>query len=318
MKPKRRIKRMLVKFISLVNEGANESVIIWKSKSDPSKDEIELNQIVDLAKVATEQRMVYGLVYRPEKMDTHGDIASAEVIKQASDDFMRMKNTDQIDMQHDRIAGNGFVAETWIVKSGDPMFPDDEGAWAVGIKVTDDKAWEMVKSGAIKGLSLNALGLVEELSKETVMKTEEIVKGVVAGLKGLFPEKKDDPKVNFDDLTKALESVKTEEEAKEALAALGKFNKDAVAKATEILKEYLPAPKKDDDPNKDDPTELVKAITGAVSDGIKEITGSVKDIGDRLTKLEKTSVGRQSGMDDGAGGDDDKEYKGVDWVGQGS
>ena len=39
------------------------------------------------------------------------------------------------------------AAESWIVKSDDPMFPNDKSAWAVGIKIEDETLWNGLRSG---------------------------------------------------------------------------------------------------------------------------------------------------------------------------
>ena len=43
-----------------------------------------------------------------------------------------------------------FVAESWITKGSDPLFPDEpEGSWAVGIRVEDESLWASVKKGEL-------------------------------------------------------------------------------------------------------------------------------------------------------------------------
>jgi len=51
--------------------------------------------------------------------------------------------TQQIDADHDGEVKKGFVAESWIVRQGDPLFAEEpEGAWVVGIKVIDEATWK--------------------------------------------------------------------------------------------------------------------------------------------------------------------------------
>ncbi len=323
MKAKRRIKKLYVHHISLVEKGANLRGIIYKAEKQP--DLPEFNKTIEIRKTNDEEHMVYGIVYAPDEVDAHGDIATAEVIKDASERFMRAKNIDKIDRQHDLVNDNGFVAETWIVKSGDPMFPDDAGAWAVGIKVTNEETWKAIKKGDIGGLSMGAQGLVEDLEKELSMK--DLMKQFVADLHKAFLEVKwsgsvgeaDGDSSLKDDLTSIFKDVKTPEDAKTAIESMTKFNDSALAQAKELLKEHLEEtvvpPKKDDDTD-DDPADIAKAITLSMTESLKPLVESVDKISGRLDTLEKAGTGRHSGLPNGDGdGDGDDGYEGVNWVG---
>lgn len=168
---KRFLKSVNVTFISLVDKGANQKQIIFKS-ADPSKNTYQ--KIVQLKKVDEDQHMVYGIVYSPDQPDTDGDFTTAEVIKQMAYDFMKNRNTTNIDKQHDFDADEGFVAESWITKSGDPIFSlEPEGSWAVAIKVTKEDSWAKVKSGEITGLSMAGLAVVEEVKKNNAITLDQ-------------------------------------------------------------------------------------------------------------------------------------------------
>lgn len=168
---KRFLKSVNVNFISLVDKAANQKTIIFKS-ADPSKNTYQ--KIVQLKKVDEDQHMVYGIVYSPNQPDTDGDFTTAEVIKQMAYDFMKNRNTTNIDKQHDFNADEGFVAESWLTKSGDPIFTlEPEGSWAVGIKVIKEDTWTKVKSGEITGLSMAGLAVVEEVQKSNLITLDQ-------------------------------------------------------------------------------------------------------------------------------------------------
>lgn len=144
-----RISNLDVKFISLVKSGSNRKRIIWKSG-----DAFPRVTNIPIRKTDDEQRIVYGIVYSPDEEDTHGHYATAQDIQKASQQFMKSLNLHNIDRQHDLNPIDAYVAENWITKAGDPVFPDDpEGSWAIGIKVNSDKEWEDVKSGTLAALS---------------------------------------------------------------------------------------------------------------------------------------------------------------------
>lgn len=160
-KAKRRLYDVEVNFISLVGKGANKKSIIWKSA-----DGGEQLKEVPILKVDDDKRLVYGIVYAPDEVDTQGDTMTAGEIEKASQDFMKNARTTQIDKNHNEEANQGFVAESWIVKDGDAVFGDQPvGSWAVSIKVEDDATWALVKSGDIGGISMGGFSRVEELEK---------------------------------------------------------------------------------------------------------------------------------------------------------
>lgn len=165
MQAKRILKDVDVRFISLVDKGANRRRIIWKNdcgcNGAPS-----LVREVPIRKIDEEKRLVYGIVYAPDEVDAHGDMMTADEIEKAAYRFMQARRTTNVDKQHDFQADEGFVAESWIVRQGDPVFPDEKpGAWAVAIKVLSDETWQEIKEGKIQGISLAGVARVEEVNK---------------------------------------------------------------------------------------------------------------------------------------------------------
>jgi len=180
MEPKREILDADITFISLVKAGANQKVVIWKATKQPG--ELTLNKTFKILKTDDEKQMVFGIVYSPGEVDTDGDFATAEAIEKMAYKFMKNGRTNNVDQQHDFVADEGFVAESWITKSGDPLFGDEPtGSWAVGIKIENAETWALIKSGEIKGLSMAGTAEVVEKSsnfkvqssKGTVMKAFE-------------------------------------------------------------------------------------------------------------------------------------------------
>jgi hypothetical protein len=164
----RRLFDIDVTFISLVRKGANQKKLIWKSAE--FDDEPELRQVT-IRKVDEDERIIYCIVYSPEEEDLQGDISSAEEIKKAAYRFMERRRTTKVDKQHDFNPDEGFVAESWLTKSNDPLFADDpEGSWAVGIKITNDNTWKSIKKGEITGVSL--AGVAREIETDNITKDD--------------------------------------------------------------------------------------------------------------------------------------------------
>jgi len=147
----KRLKGLRVKFISLVDKGANNRPIVLKDEG-----QVEHLLTVSIAKVDEELRKVYGIVYPVNEKDAHGDWALKEDLWPAQEDFMKNMRLLNIDRQHNMEKQEAFISESWIVRAGDPMFPEakDVDAWAVAVKIEDDKLWADCKSGKIGGLSL--------------------------------------------------------------------------------------------------------------------------------------------------------------------
>lgn len=142
-----RLKNLDVQWISLVRNPANGLPLLLKdANAKPFR----------VLKTDDERRMVYGIVYAPDQVDSQGDFADRFEIERAAHAFIKSGRSQQVDQNHQFEALPGaFVAESWIVRAADPEFADwVPNAWAVGIKIEDDALWQAIKSGEWAGLSL--------------------------------------------------------------------------------------------------------------------------------------------------------------------
>ena len=224
-KAKRRLSDIDVSHISLVKAGANGRTFLFKSKDEEPKHEV----LVKFTKQDDVKGIVYGIVYEPEKVDSQGDIANAEEIEKAAYAFMKSRNTLNVDKQHDFAKTGAFVAESWIVKANDPIFPDAVGAWAVAIKVEDEGLKADIKKGDIQGLSMAGMAKAEVLSEED----GNILKAIKDG---------------FDSFKKAFEktaATMSQTITKDEINTLLKSELEPILKEREVLKTEL-AKAKDD------------------------------------------------------------------------
>mgnify|MGYP001336801208 CR=1 FL=1 len=158
-----KIKDLSVSFLSLVKAPATGKALTLKSE-DPNKR----FQVFELTKTDGERMVAYGIVYAPNQVDSHGDEASEVAIRRAAYEFMREARLKNIDVEHNFKNEMAFVAESWLVRKGDALFPDEpEGAWAVGIQVGDPDLWEKLKSGELTGLSLAGIAAMTLDEDET-------------------------------------------------------------------------------------------------------------------------------------------------------
>lgn len=149
-----------VSFLSLVARPATGKGLTLKSK------EGEVPTTFDLRKTDDELMIAYGIVYAPDQTDLQGDSADAKVIRRAAQEFMREGRLKNIDLEHSFDAEMAFVAESWIVRKGDPLFGDEpDGAWAVGIRIGDPDIWRKLKAGDLTGISL--AGIARAKPEET-------------------------------------------------------------------------------------------------------------------------------------------------------
>lgn len=126
-----------------------------------------------LIKLNKERRMVYSPVLIPEQKiyreDEDGNpyqiYFSAETIEEAAHDFVQAKLVDNFNNEHQehQKLQNISLVENWIIedpksdKSTSLGFDLPKGTWMAGIKIHDDKVWEMCKNGTYEGISIEGL-----------------------------------------------------------------------------------------------------------------------------------------------------------------
>jgi hypothetical protein len=226
----REITDMQIKLISLVSAGANNKKIIYKNEN--------FNELlrVDFKKSDAEQGVVYGIVYAPDEVDTQGDFANADEIKRAAYNFMKRSDLSYcIDVNHNFNIADAYICESWIVKSKDEFF-NEEGAWAVGIKIEDEELREMIKNGTITGLSMYGSGVIKAQDKTEIEKN-----GFLSALKEFFGSneiKKETHKGETMDENRVAELVKAGISANDArLETLEKSVSELTAKLDAITSE---------------------------------------------------------------------------------
>jgi len=151
-----KLKNLRVTWISLVETPATGKGLTLKSADAAGRD-------FAIRKMDGDLMRAYGIVYAPDQVDSQGDSADADTIRVAANEFMRSGRTRNVDEDHGFDEAMAYVAESWLVRSGDPMFGDEpEGAWAVGIQVGDVDLWARLKSGDLTGLSLAGVAQRED------------------------------------------------------------------------------------------------------------------------------------------------------------
>lgn len=148
---------LTVEYISVVDKPATGKTFTLKAEDGrPLR-----GHAFALVKSDDELQVLYGIVYPADTIDAHGQWASAATIRKAMERFMRNALTGNVDKQHNFSKQDAWVAESWIIRKGDPLFPDEPaGSWAAGIKVLDPDLWRACKAEKYTGFSLAGFGEV--------------------------------------------------------------------------------------------------------------------------------------------------------------
>lgn len=101
------------------------------------------------------EQIVYGEVYAPYVIDSHGEMMLPEDIRKLAHRFLIAQKNHYIDIMHNNKAVQASIVESYIAKAGDPDY--DEGAWVLAVKVFDDDVWSDIMAGKLNGYSLEAM-----------------------------------------------------------------------------------------------------------------------------------------------------------------
>ena len=157
--------------ISMVTEPAIESDFVFLSKD---------KAIVKEAFSTDEKHMVYGAVLRPDfpiyRNDGENEYYlefTSESIERRASDYMMNDRQGNVTIQHEEYANEVFMVESWIkqdmdkdksVSVGlDKSLPI--GTWFCGFYVNNNDVWERIKSGELKGFSVEAMIDLEDFAK---------------------------------------------------------------------------------------------------------------------------------------------------------
>lgn len=208
----RRIKSAKISFISLVPRGATQLPVLYKSADETA----QFDCIVKDDRFQDEG-LLTAIVYAPERADSQGDIASAEVIKQMAHDYVR--NVGAVDVRHNTAAlprEKVSVVESFIVQKNDPRFADLKdysghpvdatGGWGVVIKVDDAELRRLYREGHWNGVSMFGPATVEPLNESADSNIPDRLAERLAGGSNRNPNNKD---MDIKELTQALEASNT-------------------------------------------------------------------------------------------------------------
>ena len=127
-------------------------------------------------------------IYRRDEQGEYYVTFSAEAIRKAAIDFYKKLNVNMADVEHSHDMENGITYfQSLIIDKGQGICPTafkdlPDGTWLVGCKVDNDEVWNAVKSGEVKGFSIDGYFHAEPEKQEE--KPEE--KSTIDSLDDLF------------------------------------------------------------------------------------------------------------------------------------
>ena len=156
--------------ISMVEAPAIESDFVALAKEEEDKVQVFLE--------SNEKHMVYGAALIPDKdiYRNNGEQEfyisfTKESIEKMSQDFMKEYRQHEVKTDHEDVANEVCVVESWLVqdaykdKANALGINVPEGTWMVGMKVNNIETWDRIKAGELKGFSVESMLTLEEFSK---------------------------------------------------------------------------------------------------------------------------------------------------------
>jgi hypothetical protein len=189
-----------MKVIELIIEDETQDGIAAISVVDmPAIEEnfIALNQQIEvkLAEVDSEKKILMGAALIPNKQiyrkDKKGNefyvYFSVDTIRKASELFFKDGNQSKTTLQHNEKLTGLTVVESWLIadeqmdKSKKYGFDLPVGTWMISMKVDNADVWSKVKTGEIKGFSIEGYfaDKVEMQSEEELL--IEQLKNIING-----------------------------------------------------------------------------------------------------------------------------------------
>lgn len=295
--------------ISMVESPAIESDFVALSKEEEVKVFLE----------SEERHMVYGAALIPDKdiYRNNGEQEfyisfTKESIEKMSQDFMKNYRQNEVTLDHEEMANDITITESWLVE--DP-YKDKanalginvpQGTWMVGMKVNQIDVWERVKSGELKGFSVESMISLEDFSKQNNenmnIETNDMFWDKLKNiLKDTFSKKVEEPTIeelaansgftNVEDYQKEVEAVKAELEEEKAEPAVEPTVEPTVEepkpqeepKVEEVVEEE---PKVEDKP-KEDNTKHLEELIGSLKEEINALKEMNSGLNEKVKELSK-------------------------------
>jgi hypothetical protein len=138
-----------------------------RALKEPDEDTVTKSVFVPILKADKALQIITGVVLRPEVVDAHGDIMSADVIRESAHKFLAAHNKQtKLKLQHKSFkAGRFDLVESFIAPMdltiGDKIVKG--GSWVMSVRVNDAAIWKQVQDKKITGFSIGGRAKVKRL-----------------------------------------------------------------------------------------------------------------------------------------------------------
>lgn len=296
--------------ISMVESPAIESDFVALSKEEEKRVFLE----------SDERHMVYGAALIPDKdiYRNNGEQEfyisfTKESIEKMSQDFMKNYRQNEVTLDHDEMANDITITESWLVE--DP-YKDKanalginvpKGSWMIGMKVNQIDVWDRVKSGELKGFSVESMISLEDFSKQNTnnmnIETNDMFWDKLKNiLKDTFSKKVEELTVeelaansgftNVEDYQKEVEAVKAELEEQNAEEPAVEptveptVEEPKPAEEPKVDEPVVEEPKVEDKPNEDN-TKHLEELIGSLKEEINALKEMNSGLNDKVKELSK-------------------------------
>ena len=296
--------------ISMVESPAIESDFVALSKEEEKRVFLE----------SDERHMVYGAALIPDKdiYRNNGEQEfyisfTKESIEKMSQDFMKNYRQNEVTLDHDEMANDITITESWLVE--DP-YKDKanalginvpKGSWMIGMKVNQIDVWDRVKSGELKGFSVESMISLEDFSKQNTnnmnIETNDMFWDKLKNiLKDTFSKKVEEPTVeelaansgftNVEDYQKEVEAINAELEEQNAEEPAVEPTVEPTVEEPKQSEEpnveepNVEEPKVEDKP-KEDNTKHLEELIGSLKEEINALKEMNSGLNDKVKELSK-------------------------------
>ena len=296
--------------ISMVESPAIESDFVALSKEEEKRVFLE----------SEERHMVYGAALIPDKdiYRNNGEQEfyisfTKESIEKMSQDFMKNYRQNEVTLDHDEMANDITITESWLVED---QYKDKanalginvpKGTWMVGMKVNQIDVWDRVKSGELKGFSVESMISLEDFSKQNTnnmnIETNDMFWDKLKNiLKDTFSKKVEEPTVdelaansgftNVEDYQKEVEAVKAELEEQNAEEPAVEptveptVEEPKPAEEPKVDEPTVEEPKVEEKP-KEDNTKHLEELIGSLKEEINALKEMNSGLNDKVKELSK-------------------------------
>lgn len=108
-----------------------------------------------IEKIDETRRIIFGVVYAPNRIDAFGWFMEPDEVEKMAHRFMKLNLREVIDTDHDNVPNGSYPVQSFIVRAGDPDYP--EGSWVIGVKIVNEELWSKIVSGDYNAFSMEIM-----------------------------------------------------------------------------------------------------------------------------------------------------------------